>query len=206
MTDFHEAFVDVSAFQRPDKWSARASNFVVWLTVLLLLTGGWFLKDWMMTQFRYLALAEDAPAIPYPVQWTPQPAPGLALQVFDPESQSAFTARQEVGVYPLPQGNIAIAWPEKRRELKDYHELNRSLVTLPDGREALVLTYTYVTDEEKDDAPPVVVKAQDVAFVINDGQADRLVVMTLAADVNEWDVVGPEFERILEHMGIPTVE
>ena len=201
MTEFHEVFVDVSAFQRPNKWHARASNLVVWLTVLLLLTGGWFLKEWMLTQFRFLTLTENAPAIPYPVQWLPQPAPDLALQVFDPESTSNFPAREEVGVYPLPEGDIAVAWPEKRQKLNAYQELGRALVTLPDGRKALVLSYTYAPDT----SAQTVVRAQDVAYVINDGQADRLLVMTLAADATEWDAVWPTFIRILQKMGVPAL-
>jgi len=206
MTEFNEVFMDVSAFQRPTKWHARASNLVVFLTVLLLLTGGWFLKEWMMTQFRFLALSESAPAIPYPVQWLPQPAPDLALQVFDPESTSGFPAREDVGIYPLPEGELAVAWPEHRQQLPDYQELGRALVTLPDGRKALVLSYSYSTDEgQGKSASPVTVRAQDVVYVINDGQADRLLVMTLAADANEWDAVWPTFIRILQKMGVPAL-
>ncbi len=203
MTEFNDVFVDVSSFQRPGKWQARASNLIVWLIVLIILTGGWFLKDWMMTQYRLMALGENAPAIPYPVKWIPQQAPDLGLQVFDPESSSAFPARQEVVVLPRPDGDIAIVWPEQRQQLPDYHELNRTLVTLPDGRKALVLTYTYAP---RDVASPVTVRAQDVAFIIHDGRSDQLVVMTLAADVNEWDAVWPTFSRILEKLGVPVME
>jgi hypothetical protein len=204
MTEFNDVFVDVSSFQRPAKWQARASNLIVWLTVLIILTGGWFLKDWMMTQYRLMALGENAPAIPYPVKWIPQQAPDLGLQVFDPDSQSAFPARQEVLVRPLLEGDIAIAWPEQRQQLPEYHELGRTLVTLPDGRKALVLSYTYTP--AGDASSQVTVRAEDVAFMINDGRADQLVVMTLAADASEWDAVWPTFSRILEKMGVPVLE
>jgi hypothetical protein len=208
MTEFDDVFVDIGDFQPPDKWQARAGNLLVWLIVLILLVAGWFLKDWMMTQFRYLALAESAPAIPYPVQWQIQPAPNLALQVFDPESHSAFAAREEVGVYPLPEGDLAVAWPEMRRQQnkEDYHEVDRLQAVMRDGRQALLLNYTYVAEADANGSTPlVVVKAQDIAFAINDGREDRLVVVTLASDVQEWDAVKGMFGRILQKMGLPVV-
>jgi len=200
VASFDEAFVDVQAFSPPGKWQARANNLMVWLTVLILLTAGWFFSDWMMTQFRYLALAEGEPAIPYPVQWQPQPAQGLALQVFDPESATSFPARKEVAVLPLPDAPIVLAWPEMRaQQLPDYHELDRLLTSLDDGRQALLLTYTYV--EETDDIP-IVIRAQDLVFAVNDGRADRLVVVTFAADAHEWEEAAPVFKRILQQMGV----
>ena len=208
MTEFDDAFVDIGDFQPPDKWQARAANLLVWLVVLILLIAGWFLKDWMVNQFRYLALAENAPAIPYPVQWLPQPAPDLALQVFSPDSRSPFAAREEVGVYPLPEADVAIAWPEQRSRQgkRDYHELGRFQTEMKGGRQALVLNYTYVHEVDANvQTPLVVVRAQDIAFVINDGQVDRLVVVTLAADSQEWEAVAPAFRRILEAMGIPAM-
>jgi hypothetical protein len=72
---------------------------------------------------------------------------------------------------------------------------------MDDGRQALLLSYTYVNEE---DAPALltVVKARDLAFQINDGQADRLVVVTLAADAEEWEEVEPVFQRLLQQMGV----
>ncbi len=202
MTSFDEAFVDVQAFQPPGKWQARANNLMVWLVAIMLLVAGWFFSDWMMSQFGYLALAQDEPAIPYPVQWLPQPPHDLALQVFAPDSASLFPAREEVAVLPLPDAPLAIAWPKiRQQQLRDYHELEHLLTTLTDGRQALLLTYTHL--EETTDIP-VVVKAQDLAFVINDGRADRLVVVTLAADAHEWEEMAPAFGRILQKMGVTT--
>lgn len=203
MTQFDEAFVDASAFQPPSKWQARSSNLMVWLIVAMLLIAGWFFKDWMMSQFRYLALAEGEPAIPYPAQWQPQPAHNLALQVFDLDSQSPFTARENVAILPLPDVPIAIFWPEQRQQqLQDYHETNRLLVTLNDGRQALLLSYTYVENGGEETNGPRVVRARDLVFTINDGQADRLVVVTLAADADEWEQVSPTYQRILGQMGV----
>ncbi len=205
MTQFDEAFVDASAFQPPSKWQARSSNLMVWLTLAMLLVAGWFFKDWMMSQFRYLALAEGEPAIPYPAQWEPQPAQDLALQVFDPDSQSPFTARENVAILPLPDVPIAIAWPEQRQQqLHDYHETDRLLVTLKDGRQALLLSYTYVENGSEEVDGPRVITAQDLVFAVNDGQADRLAVVTLAADADEWEIVSPTYQRILRQMGVTT--
>jgi hypothetical protein len=173
--------------------------------MLMLLLAGWQFKEWMMTQFRYLALAESAPAIPYPAQWLPQPAPDQVLLVLDPHSQSVFPAREEVVVAPLPETDIVIAWPEHRQgALQDYHELDRMKVTLSDDSPALLLTYTYVAETDASQpAPLTVVRASDLAFVVDDGHADRLVVLTLAADINEWEERQPLFQRILQQLGVP---
>jgi len=204
MAQFNEAFLDASAYRPPTKWQARTSNLMVWLTALILLTAGWFFKDWMMTQFRYLALAEGEPAIPYPAQWRLEAAEGLALRVLDPNSQSAFPPREEVAIYPLPGGPAINAWPEFRRSrLNAYHEIERTLTTLPDGRQALSLTYSFVA--ETDASPtPIVVAAHDLVFVAHYGQSDNLIVMTLAADVNEWKNEWPFFQKILNQVGVET--
>jgi len=51
MSEFDEVFVDIGDFQPPDKWQARAGNLLVWLLVIILLVAGWFLRDWMLTQY-----------------------------------------------------------------------------------------------------------------------------------------------------------
>jgi len=203
MSDFDDLYVDVSAFQPLGKWQARASDLLVWLLVLMLLLMGWFLRDWMLSQFRYLALAENTPAIPYPAQWRPQTTARLALQVFDPDSESPFPAREEVAVLPLSPGESMASWPQIReRALEGYHEEQRESVTLREGREAMLVTYTFVADVDDETLPMVVVRAQDLIFIVDDGQARRLVVLTLAADAAAWDDVRPLFQRMLQQMGV----
>ena len=205
MTEFNELFVDVDAYRPVGRWHAWAREIMVWLMVAMLLVAGWYFKEWMSTQFRYLALAENAPAVPYPAQWLPQPASEQVLLVLDPHSQSGFPAREEVLIMPVPENDIVLAWPEHRAQtLRDYHELNRMNVTLSDGRPALLLSYTYVAEtEDSQSAPLTIVRASDLAFVMNDGQRDKLVVLTLAADVHEWEEQEPLFQRILQAMGVP---
>jgi len=211
MTHFNEIFVDVDAYQPPSKWEERFNNLQVWLIVALLLVGGWFFKDWMMDQFRFLALAEGQPAIPYPVQWQQQPTEAVTLQVVDPASESPFPARETVAVQNAPKSDFTMTWPEQRAlQLSDYKEVERRLVKLADERQALWLLYTYVSDvgttPAASVAPVVVVQAQDVVFEITNDQGQKQwVVITLAADSHEWNQEWPTFRRILEKLGVPVL-
>ncbi|RUA17412.1 MAG: hypothetical protein DSY55_02170 [Clostridia bacterium] len=210
MTHFNEIFVDVDAYQPPSKWEERFNNLQVWLIVALLLVGGWFFKDWMMNQFRFLALAEGQPVIPYPLQWQQQPAEAVTLQVVDPASKSPFHARETVILKNASKGDFTTVWPEQRTlQLRDYKEVERRLVKLGDDRQALWLLYTYVSDMGKSqaaNASPGVIQAQDVVFeTTNELGQKQWVVITLAADSNEWDQEWPTFRRILEKLGVPVL-
>ena len=201
MSDFDDLYVDASAFQPMDKWQARASDLLVWLLVFVLLLGGWFFRDGMLSQFRYLAVDENATAIPYPAQWRPQPSSQAMLQALDPDGESPFPAREVVAALDSSPEESAASWPQMRqRELEGYHEEQRESVTLRDGQQAMLLTYTYVADVDDEALPMVVVRAQDLVF-IDDGQ-NQVVVVTLAADAREWDGVSPLFQRILQQMGV----
>ena len=198
MTRFDDLFVDVSAYQPPSKWEARISNLLVLLIAGLLLMGGWMFKDWMEEQFRYLALAENEIAIPYPPAWTLQPHQELALQVLDPDGPALFPAREEVRILPLPATSFMHAWPAHRAaELGDYIELATRPLTLRDGRNALLIEYSYATQA---DASFVAVHAVDLAFPARYEDETRLVVVTLAAEASDWDRVWPTFQRILEKL------
>ena len=205
MPAFDELFIDSETFRPPSKWQARASHLLVWMMIAILLIAGWFLKDWTLTQFRYVALAPGEPTIPYPAQWQPQSAGDWALLAIAPEDNSVYPAREAIAVLPLPETSFVTAWPAQRqRSLKAYHELAQTLSSLPDGRPALLLTYTYVIDapETATTAPLTVVQAQDLVFVVDDGQSQRLVVVTLAATVPSWEHWQPLFQRIWQAMGI----
>ncbi len=204
MSSFDDLFVDARAYQPPNKWEARIGNLLVLLIAGLMLLGGWMFKDWMQSQFRYLALSEGEIAIPYPPTWTPRFSEAYALQVVDPESPTAFPAREIVQTLPLPEQPFMADWPSQRAAtLAEYRELERRRVTLADGRQALLLTYAYVMENDRVSEPSLVaVQAMDLVFVARYGGEKRLVVVTFAADASDWDRVRPMFQRALAKLGV----
>ncbi len=201
MTKFEEAFVDASAFLPPGKWLARASQLLVLLTVAMLLVGGWFFRDWLMSQFQYLALSGDSLAIPFPAQWQDDAGEGDLLRVVAPVETDALPPAETVTIHPLPAAPIAKAWPAQRSQsLPGYHQIAQSAVALLDGRPALLLTYAYIANHAADDArAPEIIQAQDIAFETSSG---RLAVITLSADANAWAGVQPAFRRIWRRLGV----
>ena len=95
-------------------------------------------------------------------------------------------------------------WPSRRADtLAEYRELERRRVTLADGRQALLLTYAYVMENDGASEPSLVaVQAMDLVFVARYGGEKRLVVVTFAADASDWDRVRPMFQRTLAKLGI----
>ncbi len=200
MTPFDGRFVDLSAYQPPSKWEARLHNLLVLLVAGMLLFGGWMFKDWMQHQFRYLALDAKEMRIPYPPAWTLQPDREVALRVLDPTSPEAFPAREEVRILPLPTGQLEATWPKMRaKDLDDYVELERRDLVLPDGRPALLLEYAF-TEKTPGATPLVAVRAIDLAFPARYEGETRLVVVTLAAETDDWPRVWPTFRRVLDRL------
>jgi len=107
-----------------------------------------------------------------------------------------------VALYPLAEAPAITAWPQARRDrLSAYREIDQAAMALPDGRQALLLTYNFVT--ETNAAPtPIVVAAQDLVFVARVGQTDKLVVMTLAVAADDWRHEQPFFQKLLDQMGV----
>ncbi len=202
MTRFNDAFVDIEDFQPPKKWQARFSNLLVWLMVVLLLTGGWLFRDWMMNQFGNLVLIEGEPTISYPAKWKPQPVAEQLFQVIEPESTAAFAPNQQVAVLPMPDEPFDLFWPEQRpTQLVDYHERSRLLTSIADGRRALLMTYSFIP-QENEATRPVRAVAQDLVFELHEGEHTRMVVVTIRATEADWERIGPLAQNIWRHMGV----
>ncbi len=206
MSQFEELFVDMEAYQPPSKWQARFSHLLVLLTAGLLLVGGWMLREWMLDQFRYLALGEGQVVIPYPSIWQVSPTPGLVLRVVDPHSSSPFPPQEMVRLFPRASDSLADFWGDQRTHPEsDYREIARHTMPLG-GRQALVVEYAYAAEVEDASTPLVAVRAVDVVFPVRYGDEERWAVVTLAADAQDWSQVWPTFQRILSRMGLRSME
>ncbi|RME49630.1 MAG: hypothetical protein D6791_00210 [Chloroflexi bacterium] len=195
---------------RPDPRDERRNSLLVALVILIALVLGWLLKEVTVSATREMALGGQLPVLSYPADWLPQQVEGLLFQAVDPASPSSFDARVSVYGRDLREGEdlemISASWPLRRsRELDRYRNLSTESVVGPDGVPAILFTYAYVADPSRELGAsdlPVVVQAQDLVFIGNDGANDRLVVITVAADATEWDMHEPVFQRIFSRLGV----
>jgi hypothetical protein len=155
------------------------------------------------------SLGTNLPTIRYPASWlVEQGAEGVLLRALDLTSTSTFDARLEVFARDLRPAEsletITASWPLSRsRQYEKYRILGSEPVPTAGGEVALLSTYAYIADPTRESGMaglPVVVKAQDLLFVANDGVSDRLIVATVAADATEWDVHAHGFQRIYEDL------
>lgn len=162
------------------------------------------IRNQVLNASKTVVLGDDLPRLAYPAQWRPTTAESQLFAAFNPGSPSTYDARVEVLARPLEVGESL----EKARAgralqlltgLSGYRELAAEEMQVYRDRPALVTTYAYIADPTRDsgaDGLPVVVQAQDVMFL----DANRFVVVTMAADANEWDAEQHEFKLILDSM------
>ncbi len=206
MTDFDEVFFDLCGYRPPSPrsaWAERAANVMVLLLAGLFLLTGWLFKDFIEHQLRYLSLSEVEVAVPYPANWRLRVNPPLVLDVVRPIGSRTYPAREEVLVLPLPQEAIPDFWLHQRQQLDGFRLQQQNRVTLASGREAYLLEYTYIAaSEDPHFASFVPVRAFDLVFPAMYGSEERLVIVTLAAESQEWPELEPTFRQILAEMGV----
>jgi hypothetical protein len=156
-----------------------------------------------------VSLGGNLPTVHYPANWlVDQSAEGLLLRAQDLRSDSSFDARLELFARDARPAetleDVSTSWPLSRnRQYEKYRILSTQTLTLAGGQPAMLITYAYVADPTREHGMtglPVVVKAQDLAFIANDGAADRLVVVTVAADATEWNAHVGDFEGIQNNL------
>jgi len=102
--------------------------------------------------------------------------------------------------------SLSASWPLARtQQLERFRNLSADVARGPDGSPALLLTYAYIADPTRESGSlglPVVVKGQDLLFIANDGIANRLVAVTVAADATEWAAHADAFAGLFASLGI----
>lgn len=195
----------------PTAWEERRNGILGAALILLALLAGWGLKSYTQNATNSIALGGQLPEIAYPANWLQGEGEGLLLQAINPKSPSRFDSRIEVFARDLRPGedldSISASWPLRRsRELNTYRNLQTEIVTVLDGQPALLITYGYVADtaQQGSTAPslPVVVKAQDLVFVGDDGANQRLIVITTAADAAAGVADAPTFARLFDRLNL----
>jgi hypothetical protein len=194
-----------------ERW--RNDTMVIAVVVVAILLG-LLLRNLTTRATSSFSLGENLPTVRYPAGWlADQSAEGLLLRAVDLKSPSSFNTRLEILARDLRAsetlGSVSTSWPLSRgRQYDRYRILNSQTVAGPDGQQALLLTYAYVADPTRESGMtglPVVVQAQDLLAVVEDGGNGRLIALTVAADATRWEADAPGFQRIFESLldGLP---
>lgn len=192
MTAWLQRLTKPSMTNAPPAPSEQMRNDLAVLGVILFaLFLGFGLRSQAFTASRSVELTPELGRLAYPATWTVRQAPDLLLRVLDAGSPSAFDTRLEVAARSLrpeetlEEGRADLAF-KRIAALPAYRELAVEEAQVKRHVPALVVTYSYLADPAQENGIvdlPVVVEAQDIVYVDN----GQLVVVTAAADANEWE-------------------
>lgn len=194
----------------PTAADQRRNDWIMIAVILFALFLGWGIRSNTANAMTHISLGGELPSLAYPATWLDSEMEGELFHAVDPASPSTFDARLEVRVRPVQEGEdlelISMSWPLNRaQELSRFRNLANEVRSGPNGQPALVITYAYIADPTRDSGSlglPVVVKAQDLLFIANDGEQDQLVAVTVAADATEWEDYADAFARIFASLGV----
>lgn len=207
----------LDALQRPSVTNVpptaaeqRRNDLIMIGVILFALFLGWGIRSNTANATTRVPLGGQLPSIDYPATWLDSRVEGEVLHAVDPASPSTFDARLEVRIRPVREGEdmdaVSMSWPLNRaQELSRFRNLANEVRTGPNEQPALLITYAYIADPTRDSGTlglPVVVKAQDLLFIANDGEQEQLVAVTVAADATEWNDYADEFARIFASLGV----
>ena len=181
----------------PAKSELRRNDLLVAAIVLFALFLAFGIRNQVLNASESVRLGENLPRIAYPARWRVQNSDGALLHAINAGSPSGFDTQLLVTSRALrsdetledARGDRGI---KLASSLNGYRELASERMTVRGDQPALVTSYAYIADPTLDMGAtglPVVVEAQDIVF-LQDGQ---LVIVTLAADANDWQDEQGEF-------------
>ena len=194
----------------PTATEQRRNDWAVIILILFAILLGWGMRNNSVNAVKEFTFQGGIPTIAVPAPWITTQGEGVLLRAYDPASLSTFSSHVELASRPLRSGEdlslINISWPLKRsQELDRFRTLSSQPVIGPTGEAALLLTYAYIADPTRESGTtglPVVVKGQDLLFVVGDESARQLVALTTAADATHWDAEAHLFRRIHDRLGV----
>ncbi|MFN8486872.1 MAG: hypothetical protein U0350_04715 [Caldilineaceae bacterium] len=194
----------------PTLWDIRRNDVAMLVWCALLIALGIGLRNYALNRSRSLALGNGLPTIAYPAGWSTSKSEKLALQAKNLSSLNGFSAEIEVFTRDLKANEtLDLArsdWSLKRSQaLLQYRELAADNVKLLGNLPGLLVTYAYIADPSRETGAnnlPVVVEAQDLVFV----QANKLIVVTTAADTNAWASEAQHFQIVHNSLKVQPVE
>ncbi|HXF62710.1 MAG TPA: hypothetical protein VNK95_13895 [Caldilineaceae bacterium] len=192
----------------PSETDLRRNDIAVLVTLLFALFLGWGIRNNAVGASRDVSLGEGLPSIAVPARWITGSSEDYVIEAVNARSASIFDAELRVQVRPLAADENLVSaraglGARRAQELLRYRELAADPVTV-NGTPGMLVTYAYVADPTRDQgalAPPVVVQAQDLLFVVN----DQLIVVTVAADAVDWDEEADDFFVIYDSLNVEEV-
>ena len=181
----------------PTKSELRRNDLLVAAIVLFALFLAFGIRNQVLNASDSVRLGENLPRIAYPARWRVQNSDGALLHAVNAGSPSGFDTQLLVTGRALRSDETledarADRGIKLASSLNGYRELASEHMTVRGDQPALVTSYAYIADPTLDMGAtglPVVVEAQDIMF-LQDGQ---FVVVTLAADANDWEDEQGEF-------------
>jgi hypothetical protein len=193
----------------PTRFELRRNDLAVIVVVLLAFVFGLGIRNLALNASKSIALGDDLPTLRYPAGWITGQPEFLHFQAVNPASASTFDAQIDVFLRDLKtEETLDVArasWGLQRgQELLQYRELAADPVTVLNNQPALLTRYAYVADPARESGAnglPVIVEGQDLLFF----HGAQLVVITLAADVNDWEAEQRHFQIVLDSLQLQTV-
>jgi hypothetical protein len=188
----------------PAKSELRRNDLLVAAIVLFAMFLAFGIRNQVLNASESVRLGENLPRISYPARWRVQNSDGTLLHAINAGSPSGFDTQLLVTSRALrsdetledARGDRGI---KLASSLNGYRELASERTTVRGDQPAIVTSYAYIADPTLDMGAtglPVVVEAQDILF-LQDGQ---LVIVTLAADANDWQDEQAEFAIVTDSL------
>jgi hypothetical protein len=177
-------------------------EWLVWLTVLILLAIGLIAKTVVVNQTT--TFSQDNLSVTYPADWTPiaSNAPDTVLSVGESFGGGLFPARlavrqllaADVSRSAQSLGDLALEWSDDQaKDLLAYRVLDIEPVQVR-GKDAVRVDYAYVAEPAfaAPDALPIVARGSD--YLIRQGET--LTVVQLLAASDAFDGLSSTWDRI----------
>lgn len=196
----------VTVFRRASSRTERvnAGEWLVWLTVFLMLGAGLFLRG--QVENRTANFSQDGVALAYPANWTAlsDEEDFQILHVIDPASSIQFPTSVRVRQIPLEDlgwaagslGDVALWWSTRQGQTVSLYSVLQITPAKVHDRPAIVIDYAYVPEPAMGAAAgsiPAVMRAQDLLAQ----QDDTITVLTFEAGADIYQQELARWEKIL---------
>lgn len=195
--------------EAPDANELRRNDLLLAGIVLFALFLAFGIRNQVLNASESIRLGEDLPRIAYPARWRMHETDGALLYAINAGSPSTFDSQLLVTSRPLRSGETLEDARANRgiklaTSLNGYRELSVDRMVVQGDQPALVATYAFIADPTRDMGAmglPVVVEAQDLMFLQN----GQFLVVTLAADANNWEGEQNEFSIVTNSLRLQPV-
>ena len=193
----------------PGRAEVLRNDLAVLVALLIALLLGLGIREQARKAHRSYDLGDGLPKIWYPAGWLSGQPGFLHFQASNPASPSSYDARVDVILRDRkPEETLDLAranWGLQRsQDLLLYREFDSTPATVLDGQPALLTRYAYVADPTRDSGAsglPVVVEGEDLLFFAD----NKLVVATVSADANHWEVETRHFQLVFDSLKMQPV-